>query len=113
MRRSGSGGISNVVLAVALVAGSGISALDQHAPIGRWTGEYVGAEKPAAVPAWRDGYAARFPDCMESLPGGAIPSAVVAVTLSGDVERVRFDRAWTRTHNAAEYDDLWVVGACK
>ena len=76
------------------------------------------ADQQASLPsvrsyAWTPRLAALFPGCVASLPAGVVPSAFVVQRLDGSFERMAFDDAWRRTHDAQHADDVWVFGACR
>ncbi|MGO4258478.1 hypothetical protein [Marmoricola sp. RAF53] len=71
--------------------------------------------EPVRVPSWTAGDAAAHPGCVASRdwPEGRPADAVVVHSFRDGVrERMDFDVAWARNHDASESDDVWVVGVC-
>ena len=62
---------------------------------------------------WTPHLAARFPGCEAHLPAGTVPGGFLVQRLDGSFERMAFDEAWRRTHDAQRADDVWVFGACR
>lgn len=110
--------VLRMVTLCALLLGALTLMATHQAPQGGWVGNdpaqaaAVREARGVNVPQWEDRYAVRFPGCAAELSGGQVPSAVLAVRLSGTLERVPFDQAHTLNTNDAKGDDVWVVGGC-
>jgi len=70
---------------------------------------------PGLSPTWSTVDHSAYPGCIdaEEWPPDTWGTAVVAYSgAAGTTELIAFDRAWERTHNAVESDDLLVLGIC-
>ncbi|HSE07826.1 MAG TPA: hypothetical protein VLB29_04100 [Nocardioidaceae bacterium] len=66
-------------------------------------------------PTWRPADAARFPGCVDMARWTAaiVPSSVIVVRRSGELERMPFDEAFRRATSPSAADDLRTIGACR
>lgn len=65
--------------------------------------------------SWRPDDAARFPGCVDMAQWTAslVPSSVIVVRRSGELEQMPFDEAFRRVTSPAVGDDVRTIGACR
>ncbi|KQP63095.1 hypothetical protein [Nocardioides sp. Leaf285] len=85
-------------------------------PEGGWSSEGdiatdVPSDTEPPAPAWRPRHHREHPGCVPS-SAHVIADQVLVVRSDSSVDRMDFDEAWSRTHNAEPADDIWVIGTC-